>query len=169
MFNSFVVVAYQALLHSLAIWTVWIASNNFVNDLKTDIDFDTTTKKSLEWPDVYKAYENIKGLCNCTNEAFKSLFTIYLANCMVAQAAMLHALLFVPDVMVKVRLVFIIFSSMLTFLLAADVNFKVNILCFPLNVLSIELIVPLFKLIDRHFETLAIEKPKSRPDSNRSA
>ncbi len=94
-------------------------------DLQEDLSFGYTDK-SMKWSDVYKTYESIRGLCDCINEAFKSLVTLYLANCMVAQATMMDALLYVPDVLTKIRLVFIIVSSMLTFILAADVNDKVK-------------------------------------------
>lgn len=119
--------------------TAWITADAFANELLTDIqqshdlkkninkfDNHNSSKNILKWPCVYSCYGNVKELCFYTNEAFGSIFTLYLANSLVTQAAGLDAAILTPGLTTKFRIIFFIFVSAGISIIAADVCDKVR-------------------------------------------
>lgn len=130
---------FRSLFLLLAVLTVWIPSCAFANKLQCDLrrthcfesSFDVSdkqdgTNRSLKWTNVYDSYRILKELCHFNNKAFGSMLTVYLADSLVTQAVGLDASLIVPDIFLKIRLLFFIVVSAGTFLLAADVSDKVK-------------------------------------------
>lgn len=68
----------------------------------------------------------MRKLCRYTNEGFGSLLALYLASCIVVQAAGLDSVLTTTDNVLKVKIVFVLVISVLIFTLAADACEKVR-------------------------------------------
>lgn len=112
---------------------MWLTTKQFSGEIRKEIQaslyfypIESEKKcKRLTWPEIYEGYKVIRQLCEIVNEAFGSILSTYLGSCLLFQATGLDAVLAYPSITLKIRLLFIIILSAVTFVLAADICEKV--------------------------------------------
>lgn len=122
----------------LTVWTAsYIFSSNLKNDMKLGFynseiskwnsnNYHDPNPISPKWVTAYESYDTIRKLCRHINEGFGALLAVYLATCIVVQAAGLDSVFITSDKILKVKILFVLVVSVLIYVLAADACEKVR-------------------------------------------